>query len=89
MTKKVLKDYIERRKQAELSSEGYDSYSYTLGLVELDAVNGLYRAIPAMDCNEQDLQLGTSSLLDDTKVSLLKGIRGDWSKVGSPRPARQ
>lgn len=86
--KRVLKEYIERRKQAELSSEGYDNYSYTLGLVELDAVNGLYRAIPAMDCNEQDLQLGTSSLLDDTKASLLKGIRGDWSKIGSPKTSK-
>ncbi len=33
----------------------------SLGLWKLDAVNGLYRVIPAMDCNEKDQQLGTSS----------------------------
>ncbi len=86
--KRVLKDYIRRRKQAELSSEGYDSYSYTLGLVELDSVNRLYRVIPTMDFNEKDAQLGTSSLLDDTVVPLLEGLRGNWSKIGSPKTSK-
>jgi len=63
-------------------------FSYTLGLVELDAVNNLYRVIPAMDLDEKDQQLGTSSLLDGTKDPLLKGIKGDWSKIGSPKTSK-
>lgn len=86
--KSVLKDYIERRKKAGYSSEGYDNFSYTLGLVELDAINGLYRVIPALDLDERDQQLGTSSLLDGKKASLLKGIKGDWAKIGSPKTSK-
>ncbi|MBP1745840.1 MAG: hypothetical protein H6Q54_455 [Deltaproteobacteria bacterium] len=84
----ILKKYIERRKKAGFSSDGYDDFSYTLGLVELDAVNNLYRVIPAMDLDEKDQQLGTSSLLDGTKDPLLKGIKGDWSKIGSPKTSK-
>jgi hypothetical protein len=84
-SKGVLKDYIERRKKSGFSSEGYEGYSHTLGLVEFDAVNNLYRVIPTVDLDEKDQQLGTSSLLEGKKASLLKGIKGDWSKIESPR----
>jgi hypothetical protein len=84
-SKGVLKEYMERRKKAGFSSEGYEGYSHTLGLVEFDAVNNLYRVIPAVDLDEKDQQLGTSSLLEGKKTSLLKGIKGDWSKIESPR----
>lgn len=83
--KGILKDYIDRRERAGFSSEGYEDFSYTLGLVELDAVNNKYRVIPAIDLDEKDQQLGTSTLLDGKRGSLLKGIKGDWSKVDSPR----
>lgn|GEM_PF-312255 len=86
--KGVLKKYAEQRKEAELSSKGYGNFSYTLGLVELDAVNRLYRFIPATDFNGKDTQLGTSSLLDSAKDPLLKGIKGDWSKIGSPKTSK-
>lgn len=86
--KGVLKDYIERRKKAGLYSEGYKDFSYTLGLVELDAVNNKYRVIPAIDLDEKDHQLGASTLLEGKKGSLLKGIKGDWAKVDSPRTSK-
>ena len=84
----ILKEYIEQRKKAGLISDGYDNFSYTLGLVEFDAANNLYRVIPAMDLDEKDQQIGASSLLDGTKAPLLKGIKGDWSKIGSPKTSK-
>jgi hypothetical protein len=84
-SKGILKDYIGRRKKSGFSSEGYEGYSHTLGLVEFDTVNNLYRVIPTVDLDEKDQQLGTSSLLEGKKASLLKGIKGDWSKIESPR----
>ena len=84
----ILKDYIQRRKQAGLSFEGYDNFSYTLGIVEFDAVSRLYRVIPAVDLDTRDQQLGTSSLLDGKKALLLKGIKSNWSKIESPRTSK-
>lgn len=86
--KGFLKKYNEQRKQAELSLEGYDNFSYTLGVVEIDAINKLYRFIPAIDFNEKDKQLGTSSLLDNDEDPILKGISGNWSKIGSPKTSK-
>ncbi|HQP56458.1 MAG TPA: hypothetical protein PLN83_10135 [Syntrophorhabdus sp.] len=86
--KSVLKDYVERRKQSGLSFEGYNDFSHALGVVEFDAENRLYRVIPAMDLDTRDQQLGTSSLLDGKKASLLKGIKSDWSKIESPRTSK-
>jgi hypothetical protein len=86
--KGILKDYVGRREKAGLSSEGYENFSHTLGIVELDASNNLYRVIPAMDLNEKSQQLGASSLLEGKRSSLMKGIEGDWSKVDSPKTSR-
>jgi hypothetical protein len=83
-SKGILMDYVERRKKSGLSSDGYKEYSHTLGLIELDAANNLYRVIPAVDLDEKDQQLGTSSLLEGKKASLLKGFKSDWSKIESP-----
>jgi hypothetical protein len=77
----TLKTYIRLRKKVGLPVEGYEHYDHTLGLVEVDALKGLYRVIPAIDFNEMDVQLGTSSLLAAEGGIALKGIAGDWSKV--------
>jgi hypothetical protein len=86
--REVLKNYVKRREQAGISSESYENLSYTLGLVELDAVNNLYRVIPAMDLDEKDQQLGTSTLLDGKKGLPLKGMKTDWSKIDSSRTSK-
>jgi hypothetical protein len=86
--KGFIKEYIERRKKAGLPTEGYETFSYTLGLVEFDAPNKLYRVIPAMDLDERDQQIGTSSLLDGKKGLSIKGMKSDWSKIESPRTSK-
>ena len=86
--KGMLKEYIGRREKAGLSSEGYEDFSHALGVVELDAANNLYRVIPAMDLDEKERQLGTSTLLEGKRGSLLKGIKGDWSKINSPKTSK-
>lgn len=86
--KKVVGDYLGRRKKSGLSWHGYDRYSYTLCLVELDAANDLYRIIPAVDLDEKDQQLGTSSLLDEARKPLLKGMKGNWTKISSPKTSK-
>jgi len=80
--KEVLARYIARRREAGLSATGYESYAHSLGLVELDFPSRLYRVIPAMDFDDKDNQLGTSSLVAEGEP-LLKGLKGDWSPVDS------
>ena len=86
--KELIRGYIERREDAGLPSEGYEDFSYTLGLVELDAANRLYRVIPAIDHDESDKKIGTSTLLDGKKGLLIKGMKPDWSKIESPRTSK-
>lgn len=84
----TIKAYAARRKGAGLPAAKYKHYAHTLGLVELDAVNGLYRTIPAIDFDEKDNQLGTSSLLSGEDVPLVKGIEGDWSKINARKTSK-
>jgi len=86
--KGVIKEYTERREGAGLPTEGYEAFSYTLGIVELDSPNKLYRIIPAMDHDVRDQQIGTSTLLDGKKDVLLKGMKNDWSKIDSPKTSK-
>jgi hypothetical protein len=86
--KEFVKDYIGQRQEAGLPIEGYEDFSYTLGIAELDAPNKLYRVIPAMDLDVRDQQIGTSSLLDRKKGLSIKGMKSDWSKVDSPRTSK-
>lgn len=81
--REILARYVARRKEAGLSTEGYENYAHSLGLVELDSLSRLYRAIPAVDFDDKDNQLGTSSLVVEGGDPLLKGIKGEWSPVDS------
>jgi hypothetical protein len=86
--REVLRQYIEKRKKAGLSVDGYQDFSYTICLVELDAAHQLYRVIPAADIDKRDQQIGESSLLDGTKDPLVKGLKADWSKIDSPKTSK-
>lgn len=86
--KEFIKKYIERRQESGLTTEGYETFSYTLGLVELDAAKRLYRVIPAMDLDERDQQIGASTLLDGKHGLSIKGMKSDWSKIESPRTSK-
>lgn len=84
----AIKAYAARRQEAGLPAEGYERYAHTLVLVELDAVNRLYRAIPVIDYDREDNQLGESSLLSGEDDPLIKGIEGDWSKVNARKTSK-
>lgn len=86
--KEFVKEYIGRRQEAGLPTEGYEDFSYTLGIAELDAPNKLYRIIPAMDLDVRDQQIGASTLLDGKKGMPVKGMKSDWSKIDSPRTSK-
>lgn len=86
--REILTKYVTQREQAGLSVEGYENLSFTLSLIQLDAQGKRYRVIPVVDIDEKDQQLGTSSLLDETKGVMVNGIENDWSNIDTPTTNR-
>ncbi len=84
----TVKAYAARRMEAGLPAAGYEQYSHTLALVELDAAKRLYRAIPVIDFDKEDNQLGESSLIAGGDANLVKGIEGDWSKLNTRKTSK-
>jgi hypothetical protein len=83
--KTAQKRYIAARKKGGFPTAGYESYQYSLCLIEFDTGTMKYRTIPAADYNETDQQLGDSSLLDNIDPPLIDGVAVDWSSIRSKK----
>ncbi len=79
------KRYLMERKKTGFSVAGYETYSYSLLLVEFDSGTMKYRVIPAADYDEKDRQIGDSSLLDPAHSPLIDGFATDWSSIRSKK----
>lgn len=76
--------YVTARKRGDLSISGYESYRYSLCLVEIDSGTMKYRLIPAADYDDKDQQIGDSTLLEAiVNPPLIEGLATEWSAIGS------
>lgn len=78
---KTIKSYMEKRKTAGISVDGYEDFNHTLCLVELDNRNKLYRVIPITDFDNQGNELGQSMVIPRKGRSFLKGLKGEWTPI--------
>ena len=86
LKKKVEKKrYVATRKKGGFSIAGYKDYHYSLCLVEFDRGAMKYRVIPAADYDENDRQIGDSTLLDTIDPPLFDGVTIDWSSIRSKK----
>ena len=83
--KAAKKRYVAARKKGGFSTSGYEDYHYSLCLVEFDRRTMKYRVIPAADYDEEDLQIGDSTLLDAVGPPLIDGVTVDWSSIRSKK----
>lgn len=79
--KEAVFHYIEQRKKAGLSVEGYRDFSNILCLVEIDSEKMIYRVIPAIDYDNNNREIGQSTVLDYKNQSVLEGMKNDWTPI--------
>ena len=79
--KETRKNYLETRKKSGLPATGYNTYRYTLCLVEFDTSSHRYRSIPAADYNGNDEQIGDSSILECRLF--MEVLSKDWAGIRS------
>ena len=77
------KRYMEERREKGLSIAGYENLQYSLCLAEFDRENERYRIIPVTDYDENDHELGDSSVFGQSGTRLLKGVACEWAKIRS------
>ena len=75
---------MRRRKAMGLDSDSYAAYHHTLCLAEIDSRRMVHRFIPAIDYDEEENQLGVSTLLTDGSEACLGGIKAEWFPINGP-----
>jgi hypothetical protein len=80
--KEAVAAYIAERQRAGLPTDGYQNFNNTLCVVELNAENGTYRVIPAVDYDSKGVELGPSTALDEAGRALFKGsLKSEWAPI--------
>jgi hypothetical protein len=79
----MIEEYKRERQRNGLATDGYDDYSSSLCLIDIDCEQRLYRVIPVTDHDGEGKILGHSTIVSEKEGGLIPGISSEWSPIYS------